>query len=439
MNSIYKSPKPYVGDASFADDYFKRKPIAEKLMSYFEQLHDGCVIAIDAPWGEGKTWFAQNFAALLKANEFSTAYIDAFETDYGDDPFLAIVSSLLGLMESEEDKQLGKTFVKKASKLGAQILPIAAKIVIGAGARWGIGEKASKEVGEIVDKAIDDADDYLEKIIEKKLEAHQKEKASIEGFRDALAEFASIKNKPIIIFIDELDRCRPTYAISMIERIKHFFDVKNVIFVLVINQQQLESTIDKTYGLGGHAKSYLSKFIHFVVPMQRPEVGVGISDSALGSFLKNSFVRHGYQANDGEVTWFCDTIRALAKTQKISLREIDRLVIYYGLSSSLKSSSWVKAYFCFIKIALPECYSGIKKNDPQAHKQAIEMLNKVYPDEQLSRDADLLIAYHTASIKGLESIDPEMQKQLRAAGRNFNRGPLEAFRIFIDAIDVRVS
>jgi hypothetical protein len=430
MNSIYKSPNPYVGAAPFADDYFTRKPIAEKLMSYFGQLHDGCVIAIDAPWGEGKTWFAKNFEALLRANEFSTAYIDAFETDYGDDPFLAIVSSLLGLMESEEDKQLGKTFVEKASKLGAQILPIAAKISIGAGARWAIGEKASKEVGEIIDKAIDDADDYLEKLIEKKLEAHQKEKDLIESFCDALAEFASKKDKPIIIFIDELDRCRPTYAISMIERIKHFFDVKKIIFVLVINQQQLESTIDKTYGLGGHAKSYLSKFIHFIVPMQRPEVGVGKSDYALDFFLKNSFVRHGYQANDSYVGGFCDAITELNKIQNLSLREIDRLVIYYGLSSSLKSQPWIKAYFCFIKIALPECYLGIRRNDALAHEQAVEMLNKAHSSGWNKKIAEYFIAYHTASIKGFDKITSEMQESL---------GSLEAFRIIIDAIDVRVS
>jgi hypothetical protein len=66
---------------------------------------------------------------------------------------------------------------------------------------------------------------------------------------------------PIIILIDELDRCRPTYAIKLLEEIKHLFDVPGLVFVLAMNVEQLGHSVCGAYGSGFDGRAYLRRFI----------------------------------------------------------------------------------------------------------------------------------------------------------------------------------
>ena len=73
--------------------------------------------------------------------------------------------------------------------------------------------------------------------------------------------------KPLIICVDELDRCRPTYAIEMLERIKHFFNIPGIVFMLGIDREQLCASIASVYG-AIDTENYLHRFfdIEFVLP-----------------------------------------------------------------------------------------------------------------------------------------------------------------------------
>lgn len=66
-----------------------------------------------------------------------------------------------------------------------------------------------------------------------------------------------------MLFVDELDRCRPDFAVNMLEIIKHTFNVKGVQFVLVTNTQQLRSSINHCYGETVDAQRYLDKFLKY--------------------------------------------------------------------------------------------------------------------------------------------------------------------------------
>ena len=79
--------------------------------------------------------------------------------------------------------------------------------------------------------------------------------------KELLQKIATDK-KPLIIVVDELDRCRPDYALSVLEIVKHFFNVKNVHFVLGVNLRALENSVEARYGTGIDANNYLKKFIH---------------------------------------------------------------------------------------------------------------------------------------------------------------------------------
>ena len=70
-----------------------------------------------------------------------------------------------------------------------------------------------------------------------------------------------------------MDRCKPNFAVSLIERIKHYFDVPNVVFILLLNKEQLENAIKGVYGINTDATKYLDKFINFYfnLPKQNKE------------------------------------------------------------------------------------------------------------------------------------------------------------------------
>ena len=75
-------------------------------------------------------------------------------------------------------------------------------------------------------------------------------------FDEVIVEHA----QKLVIFIDELDRCRPSFALEMLERLKHYFDDDRIIFVVSINKEQLTHTISNYYGVGFDSTGYLNKF-----------------------------------------------------------------------------------------------------------------------------------------------------------------------------------
>ena len=81
-----------------------------------------------------------------------------------------------------------------------------------------------------------------------------------EDVKRILDEVIVEQAQKLIIFIDELDRCRPSYALEMLERIKHYFDDDRIIFVVSVNKEQLIHTISNYYGTGFDATGYLNKF-----------------------------------------------------------------------------------------------------------------------------------------------------------------------------------
>jgi len=86
------------------NDIFKRKPFAQKLTNLVKNTDDEFVLAIDAPWGEGKTTFIKMWKGLLDEEGVACILFDAFENDYQQDPFLAIAREIYALIDDESDQ-----------------------------------------------------------------------------------------------------------------------------------------------------------------------------------------------------------------------------------------------------------------------------------------------------------------------------------------------
>lgn len=242
----------------FRHDALDRKPLVEFLSSLVKRLNGPFVMALDSPWGTGKTTLVRMLMADLQGKGFQCTYFNAWKVDYVTDPLVALVSSIdridLGTEEAGSNFKSHLKTVKKVTTLVAKRGLMAATKALTFGAldieeeyEAAATELASDTVGDIVD-AFNQESELLEKF-RTELEA-------------AVAQLPAAGKEPnLVFFIDELDRCRPTFAIELLERIKHLFDIPNIVFVLSIDKQQLEASTAAVYGSAINAPEYLRRFI----------------------------------------------------------------------------------------------------------------------------------------------------------------------------------
>lgn len=258
-------------------DLWDRRRLGEQLTNYVDRLNCGAVLALDARWGEGKTWFVRHWAKYLDDSNHNVIYLDAFANDYLDDPFLTIAAEISQAFRNSDEisePDIEDFNSKTASVLIslASIIPmIAARAglhMIGLGALGEAAQQTYKEGKELYDLVSDQITEKVKEKIEEKINNHYIEKETIQDFKNELAKLAEKLDKPLVFIIDELDRCRPDFAIRLIERIKHFFDIPKIVFVLVMNKPQLLQSIKNFYGYDSEMNGdYLEKFVDFTIHM----------------------------------------------------------------------------------------------------------------------------------------------------------------------------
>jgi hypothetical protein len=368
-------PANSIGDKAFTGDLLGREKLAGRLTGYLDRLRVGAVLAIDAPWGEGKTWFGRNWAKNLEGEEHKhkVVFIDAFAQDYVEDPFLLIAAEIAGVLD--DDQGAAKELREKAAGVMKAILPVGVKALINLAGRVALGTtNLSDEFQEVVKGASEEAADATNKWIEKKLEDHEKEKSSLEHFRAELTKFAAAQDKPVVIFIDELDRCRPIFAVLLIERIKHFFDVPNLVFVLLLNRKQLESAIKGVYGSETDAAAYLGKFVHLFLRLPKnTSRSLDSYGHPTAAFIKDVLSRYGFATTQAKLV---EDLRAdlfqWAIAADMSLRDIERACALFVMSNSSRTGFIV--YLIVLKIKYPALYERLVRNDISAHNDAINLL-----------------------------------------------------------------
>ncbi|WP_368544377.1 KAP family P-loop NTPase fold protein [Enterobacter soli] len=224
------------------------------------------VLNLDAQWGAGKTWFIRRWMNEIKETH-PTVYIDAWKNDHCGDPFLTVVSEIKSaLISKSEFAFFERNVLKGAWRFMKSVAPEVTKCVI------------KNKLGIDTDNLdLDSEADLGSKLVDELLKAHGQANSSAEDFKksigewlEAVIDFSEKKySYPMFIFIDELDRCRPTYAIEMLETIKHLFDIKRVVFVISTDKEQLIHSICSVYGTGFDARRYLDRFFMRSVTLKK--------------------------------------------------------------------------------------------------------------------------------------------------------------------------
>lgn len=353
-------------------DEFQRKSIAEKLINLISKGADISPMVIDGDWGVGKTEFCKKLIHLIqeqKPDEYQTVYIDAFRSDHNDEPLIAILAEIIKeftVDDNGEQTERTKNLIKRIGKVINFSLGTVTKAVLGHLLKQNVDDVTEgfsnawsdddkKEINglvsdtaiELSNKAVDSSMDLIaEKLLKEQIESEK----NLQALKDILLELS--QEKQIILFIDELDGCRPDYAVQMLEILKHIFDIDNVKIVLITNMQQLQASVNHRYGSLVQAERCLNKFIKFSFKL--PNVvddwdGYGnnirnVSSEYFKTLVKKSVIGKVIQSTiDANI--LNDLIVSVIEKNNLSLREIETFVRYLEIYFLLKEVNYGDRYY----------------------------------------------------------------------------------------------
>ena len=251
---------------SYINNILNRNTYIHSFISMLLNIENGGVIAIDGEWGSGKTHFVQQVKWLLDSasenitsdvkavlnntspkldnligHKYKAFYYDAWKHDKSNNPFFTLLRTMIlafgGIDYFKDETSFINSLLKGASHIVKGVTPIDAELIFkGTKALCGINDAEQFSELEFIEQMDNQVDSFLDYICE--------------GQYDKL-----------VVFIDELDRCRPSFAVELLEIIKHYFNNDKVIFVLSTNLSEFQYCIKQYYGDGFNGWKYLDRFI----------------------------------------------------------------------------------------------------------------------------------------------------------------------------------
>ncbi|MCD9553000.1 hypothetical protein GLP31_10980 [Photobacterium carnosum] len=325
QNIKYKS---WLDTSTFDNCKLNRKDYGEFLCDYITGEKEGFVLNINGHWGAGKTEFLKRMYSELITRNYPTIYIDSWESDFTNDPLTVVSSELLTQLEkcnrnaNKKSDNVKRLFGKviKGTVIGAAAM--ATKAAIGEAS---VGADLAKTLYESDNKDFMNQlkDDYSDKI------------TAINDIRNALSKLAvelqhnDNTKLPIVVLIDELDRCRPTYAINMLEVIKHFFNTRYFVFVVATDTTQLCESIKAVYGNNFDSKTYLKRFFNRTAELASPDIEYYLKSLDINNtYEKSGYLTdlHLYPKVSTQTLDIAYYIAHLSKYYQLSIRDIDQLL-----------------------------------------------------------------------------------------------------------------
>lgn len=359
------------------DDVIKRNDALKKFISILYSLDDNSIISLNGEWGSGKTFFVKqivevinnlngkeneeiaNFINDFKNNELrnidfhgkvETIYFNAWEYDSNQDPLISLIYSIISsnseLIDMDEiGEKIGDKIIRIISGLNFTASFLGEKISIG------------YQPNFIKNKNITDEIVSMEQIKE--------------IFKSILQEIIAEKVEKLVIFIDELDRCNPSFAVKILERVKHFFDDDRFIFVFSTNLNELQYTIKKFYGEGIDGYAYLDKF--FDLSFSLPNIDLDTYINSKGIIIA------------GEGYYLDEVSTEMCKIYNFSLRQCNRYIklislVYKQLNKCNRNILALHILFPIllaIKMKNLNLYTSIVNGDGELELKNIILKSKV--------------------------------------------------------------
>ena len=276
-------------DEPFEGDRLGRRGRVEALCELIERIESSAVIAVDGPFGSGKSVFVGMCAAHLRNREVAVAEFNAWQQSHSRWPLIDLVSALGN----------DATLVKRLVGIAVNLVWRAARV----GTR-GLLDRDDFDTPEDAARFED-----WKQIEERRAE-----------FREALTEVVAGANGKLVVVVDELDRCLPRHALDLLDVIRHLFDVPGVVVLLGINQGELCERIKSLFGPECDADIYLRRFVDLTVDLPDPvpeQLEGFLAETLGGAGLRDRLQLSSYS---GQI------IRLVAERSEMSLRDIEQMV-----------------------------------------------------------------------------------------------------------------
>ena len=394
-------------ESPFEGDRLNRSNVVRTLYNLTNGLgKSGCVLALNADWGAGKTTLIRMWRNFIEQQGGKSLYFNAWETDFVEDPLIALMGELK-VVFPDSSKDLISKCGRVAAKVGGTLIKDILKKSTGIDS-----DAISAGIDEVTSICIENINEY------------ENSKRELDEFRTALIEFVASETneKPIIFFIDELDRCSPHYAIKVLERVKHLFEVPNIAFVVSVNINQLQYAVEGFYGSAKiNGKEYLRRFIDLEYTLPDPDfenyVKVLFENFEFDSFFKTS-ANSGILSRDQEEIVKLTAIDLLSKSN-LSLRSINKIManyrlVLYGYSPDTTTPLDLVFFLCFIKILHPDIYRKIKNYEYSLQDLLYTLENNLspslfadkefqYTDKRMAYVISALLFAYNYKTRGLET------------------------------------
>ena len=214
------------------------------------------VYSISSDFGTGKTFFCEKLKYVLEKDGVQTTKMNIWEMDFYENPLMPILAKLNEIYE-KKGKKLPTKIIDSTLKFSKNSLSFLCGTAI----------KSISQEALNVDVIEEFKNHFSSKSLYDNFGQYQK---ALKELKETLKNWAESSDKPIVIIIDELDRCSPDYAVKTLEVLKHFFDVSGFVFVLAIDENHLENSVKCLFGVENF-EGYKRKFINNTFLLPHPD------------------------------------------------------------------------------------------------------------------------------------------------------------------------
>jgi KAP family P-loop domain len=301
-------------DVLWKDDLLDRRAEADFLEKFLSNcvasstnthVRGSLVVNLKAQWGSGKSFFLKRFAQQLRKRGHLVAQFDAWRADPSIDPLISLVAAIRTEVLPQVDKNKNVADALEVIKeSGGQIVGRFFQLAFLNAGKKIFGPQMDEEFSELVAefsesnpvapetmkqlaesagsaamKAAEEAKLAVPKTayFERELKNVDKQRIAVDRFTESISKIASesvrkkASTRPFYIIVDELDRCRPTFAIEVLERINHLFDTDGIVFIIGTDSDELEHSICAVYGEQFNSSAYLNRFFDYTYHLSAPK------------------------------------------------------------------------------------------------------------------------------------------------------------------------
>jgi hypothetical protein len=363
-------------------DLLGLKPFCDKLERYLIVEHDyvdgGLVVGLNAGFGSGKTTLIEMWEndLLLRRKQEKDApqpvVLNAWKSDYCGDPLSAILAGLIDAVSASGTADGNTAALKDAAKNAA----------------WFITGLANQVTAKVTGINVIEAAEFAESKkgeIPDFISLFRQRTDALKTLKENLTAVFGGDSPKVFVFVDELDRCRPDYAVNYLETIKHVFDIHGMVFVLAIDYAHLASSTKALFGQELDFEEYFRKFCHRVIDLPQPD------ETAFGKFatayVKKYLEIEGKRAcginRDEDMLLQLVELSVGLQMRPRQLQEAFRIVGHACSVTDINQRNRLNEYktamiilFSFLKVTRPNTYLKIK-DKKMPHEDVGRLLSEI--------------------------------------------------------------